>query len=829
MRSKVFAASAGIAYSLAGACPPAFADGRYGFDVRPSNTSCVAPVLATDSTELFNPFPQQDFDRPISAAQLPGTPSRWYVAQRGGTVVTFVAGATGQSNALDISGDLQYTSMTDLKDSQQWGITGIAIHPNYATRPYLYVAFNVKPSPTGPVTSYLYRFTGNASGTYFDPASRQTLLTVTQTSAFHHFGQLTFGPDGLLYLASGDGYKNRAEAQDPFSLHGKILRISVNGTGLYDIPATNPYADGKKGSPFVYALGFRNPWWFSLDRDTGVVWVGDVGEDLQEEVDKITTPGSNFGWPMYEGNICRQDSCSQTGLTFPVYAFDHGEGPAVIGGFIYRGSDIPSYRGSYIFGSASRINLWRLAPTEYTARTESARIPGAVGPTSFYQDTDGEIYVLNSEQTSAISKLRKSAAAGGATVASTLTGTGCFAKDGDNPPQLISGGYKYSVNMPLWSDGANKERAFYIPDGTTISIGDDGHLDFPPGTVLVKNFGYETLHETRLLMYHPNAGWAGYSYEWRADGSEADLVATDGKDKVISRVNGDRVTWHYPSRGECFSCHTAAAGYSLGPTIPQLNRDQYFAMTDRRSNQLATFNHIGLFLPPIGPFANLPAFPELTDASSPRTLRARAYLDANCSMCHRPNGGAQSNSDFRYSRTVAQMNVCNEAPAGTDLGIDGARLLVPGNPAKSLLYARVNRRDAYQMPPLATTRIDQSFLPVLRAWISSSNVCMNWNADMDGDGVPDYLDNCTTKYNPNQADANRNGFGTRCDGDFNGDGVVDDADVQILRQHSGDTRNDPGYNAALDLNNDQIIDSKDLAIMLDELVGRPIGPSALKD
>ncbi len=396
----------------------------------------------------------------------------------------------------------------------------------------------------------------------------------------------------------------------------------------------------------------------------------------------------------------------------------------------------------------------------------------------------------------------------------------------------------YDVRVPLWSDGAGKQRFLALPDGALpqdagkVTVLPNGDLDFPIGTVLTKTFSYpkdgkDTPFETRLFMRHPDGGWAGYSYEWRDDGSDADLLP-DTKIKVINH-DGGAVTWTYPSRSQCLVCHTEVAGFVLGPEIPQLNFDILYESTGRRANQLSTWEHIGLFdggLPAL-PEA-LPAFPAPADASAPFSLKARAYLQANCSHCHRAGGPTRAQIDLRAGSDIAAMNVCNVAPGIEPEQFPGAMLLLPGDPDHSVVQMRMKRRDSVQMPPLATTLADPVGVPLIRNWIKETADCATGpdsDAGPDGrpDGVADAADNCIDAFNPDQRDSDLDGYGDACDPDFNNDGIVDNVDLRLLGPLNV-VRGGGRFQKSRDLNGDDAVDRDDYVI-LKRRYGTAPGPS----
>jgi uncharacterized repeat protein (TIGR03806 family) len=274
------------------------------------------------------------------------------------------------------------------------------------------------------------------------------------------------------------------------------------------------------------------------------------------------------------------------------------------------------------------------------------------------------------------------------------------------------------VNTALWSDGAQKDRWVAMPDGKNITINDAGHFDFPAGTVLMKTFSLGGKRiETRLFMRHDDGGWNGYTYEWRDDQTDAVLLAA-GKTRTVGAQ-----TWTYPSRSDCVRCHGEAAGRSLGLELGQLNGDYVYPATNRISNQLKTLDHIGMFDKPLGkPVEQVIAYPD-PYGNAPVEQRARAYLHANCANCHRPKGTGLGNMDLRFGTPFLDTKTCNVDPEQGDIGVAGAKLLVPGMPALSVLALRPHSPAANRMPPLASSIVDAPGVKVLDDWIKSVAAC----------------------------------------------------------------------------------------------------------
>jgi uncharacterized repeat protein (TIGR03806 family) len=303
---------------------------------------------------------------------------------------------------------------------------------------------------------------------------------------------------------------------------------------------------------------------------------------------------------------------------------------------------------------------------------------------------------------------------------SRLSQTGVFRSLADLTPN--PGIIAYDVNAPLWSDGAAKRRWIALPGDARIDFAAKGEWKFPPGTVFVKHFEMPEAHkrlETRLLVVDRNGSGYGVTYKWRPDGSDADLLSsglteaiTDGSQKHL---------WSYPSRNDCLLCHTTPAGFVLGVKTRQLNGDFTYPSTGARANQLRMWNDLGKFAPgfdetAISGYARLVP---LSDKTASHEQRVRSYLDANCAHCHRP-GSARAGFDARFDTQLSQQNLINASLIGADLGVPGAKAIVPGSPYHSMLYLRMaRRRDVFNMPPLASHEVDADAVRVLREWIES--------------------------------------------------------------------------------------------------------------
>jgi uncharacterized repeat protein (TIGR03806 family) len=303
----------------------------------------------------------------------------------------------------------------------------------------------------------------------------------------------------------------------------------------------------------------------------------------------------------------------------------------------------------------------------------------------------------------------------------TLSATGCGWAD--DPTWPSPGMIPYSVNAALWSDGADKERFLAIPDGGKIRIGSDGDWDFPNGTVLIKTFRFDGKRiETRLFMRHGDGEWAGYSYEWNSDETDATLVPDGGKSRMVGKMND--VEWTYPSRSDCTKCHTAQAGFSLGLETAQLNRTQLYS-NGRRANQLVTFAHIGLFDAPLtGPVDKLPRLADPSGSDGTPTERARAYLHGNCANCHRPGVVPDVDLDLRATIALADTHGCDVVPIKGSIGLGpGGKLIAPGHRELPMLPLRMQLLNSNRMPPVASSIVDSDGVRLVEGWIAAMKDC----------------------------------------------------------------------------------------------------------
>lgn len=372
-----------------------------GDGATPSPEPTIGAVTVPERIEITEAFPRlPDIERPVAMVEVPGE-RRMLVASQDGLIVSFEKDpeAAELATVLDMRGEVR-------RDGLEEGLLGLALAPDFETSGYVYLYYG----PTeGELRTVLSRFETDGSGPNLRIVRESELLLLTVPQPFHNHngGQLAFGPDGMLYLALGDGGSAgdpQGNAQDiSRNLLGSIIRIDVSNATPeqpYTIPPDNPFAGQPDVKQETWAYGLRNPWRFSFDRETGDLWAGDVGQDRVEEIDLIER-GGNYGWPVYEGTNCfrANDGCDAGDYIAPVAEYSHDDGHcSVTGGYVYRGSAVPELRGVYVYGDYCSGAMWGFDASAAAAGNDVEPVQWLEqGPmiASFAEDLDGELYVLS--------------------------------------------------------------------------------------------------------------------------------------------------------------------------------------------------------------------------------------------------------------------------------------------------------------------------------------------------------------------------------------------------------------------------------------------------
>lgn len=742
----------------------------------------AAPLLSGNWSAVVA-FPNLLFTNAVGLAPVPGT-TKLVVWEREGRVWTF------ENNPATTTKTLVLNIANQCQGWDDSGLLGLAFHPGFATNNYMFVWYTwvtpgtVQGSPTQrPPTSTpnrdrLARYTLNSSGVAI-PSSEMVLIDQNSQTVWHNGGGMFFGDDGFLYITNGDDAQGANNQRINVSLHSGVLRIDVDKRGgaishpiprqptggvttNYYIPNDNAFVGQAGVLEEFFAIGLRSPHRMTFDPLSRRIFIGDVGEGSREEIDVIEPGerGLNFQWNRIEG-LNGDLTPPYIGVNKrPVLDYTHAEGFAVIGGYVYRGSQFATdLGGKYIFGDNGSKSIWVMNEATIPAtKTLLTTLPAGGGPnsgndyvglSSFGLDANGEIYMCQMSSIGGrIYKLQR----GGPTnqpLPRLLSQTGAFTNVAALGSRLIP----YDVASPLWSDGAIKTRWMSIPTNATITFASTGEWTFPQGSVFVKHFelpinetnsAIRKRLETRLLVRDTNGYVYGATYKWRPDNTDADLLDSQVVENIpITTATGTRTqSWYYPSRQDCLACHTVAARGVLGVKTRQSNRDFFYLDSGVSDNQLRAWNHIGLFNSALneGAISNYTRLVTVTNASASLEFRVRSYLDANCSHCHRP-GGVQAFWDGRIGTPLDQQNIINGIVQNT-LGISGARNLVPGDVAKSIMHRRVNSVDStIKMPPLAKNVIDADAVAVLTEWISTMPPDLRTHTLISQGSVWRYLDN----------------------------------------------------------------------------------------
>ena len=345
------------------------------------------------SIQVERVFPDLSFEEMTNLVQPDDASGLIFVTEQRGVIYAFSANNSQQADIfLDITDRVN-------RGGGEEGLLGLAFDPDYQENGYFYVYY----SAADPSRSVLSRFSLDEEDTdVADPDSEVIIMEVAQPYANHNAGQLAFGPDGYFYIALGDGGgagDPLGNAQNLGTVLGSILRIDVSGLsapGDYEIPADNPFVGTEGAQEEIWVYGLRNPWRFSFDSETGLLWAGDVGQNSWEEID-IIVKGANYGWKIMEGSHCYYPStgCDQSGLTLPIFEYDHSQGCSVTGGYVYRGDQIPSLQGYYIYGDYCSGNIWALAYDGNVVTENILLAESGLRITSFGEDLAGNLYILD--------------------------------------------------------------------------------------------------------------------------------------------------------------------------------------------------------------------------------------------------------------------------------------------------------------------------------------------------------------------------------------------------------------------------------------------------
>lgn len=671
-------------------------------------------------------FAHHRFDHPTSLQELPGG-DRLLVTEIGGKVFTFSR-----------SSDSPATEAINLARTSGGPVSlfSAVLHPRFRENSHVFLCYV---SSAGGSHTRVSRFTlKSAQEPEIDPASETVIIT--WPSGGHNAGCLRFGPDGMLYIATGDGSgpnppDGLTTGQTVDDLLGAILRIDVDTprttAGLaYSIPADNPFINTANARPEIFGYGLRNPWKFGVDPQTGDVFVADNGWETWEMIHLVSS-GTNCGWPIMEGRARLRTEVppGPTPITPPIRDHHHSEANSVIGGPVYRGSLLPQLNGQFIYGDYITGTIWSVgqdANGSYVGRTlcdTDLRI------IDFQALSSGELLVLDYDFTGGIYEIRPNEAPDlSATFPRLLSRTGLF--QSLSPLVPAPGVVEYEVTVPRWMDGAKARRFVGVPGTSQIQLPATlgAAAKWPAGTVFARQLMIpagagqpEKLLETQILQFE-NGVWHPYAYRWNAAGTDAELVSPAGTSGPVlwpDAHNPDSLverTWHTHAINECRLCHNAGPGFVLGFVGNQLARDTATAGGNR--DQLQLLQELGVITEiPAAARSATTRLVDPQDTSCSVDDRARSWLHGNCAMCHHRGGNAIVSFFVSRDLPFDQLNTNKGTNIGT-FGMPDARIIAAGDPWRSVMMYRLSRLGYARMPYIGSRVVDSDGVALIAQWIS---------------------------------------------------------------------------------------------------------------
>jgi putative heme-binding domain-containing protein len=470
-----------------------------------------------------------------------------------------------------------------------------------------------------------------------------------------------------------------------------------------------------------------------FDRQTGELFVGDVGWELWEMVHRVEK-GGNYGWSAMEGpQPIKPERVGPTPIRPPLIELPHTIACSVTGGRVYRGRKFPELLGAYVFGDWETRRLWG-------ARFESDRtreMPEIARPSvrivAFGEDRDGELYFLDYDDGTLHTIERNDGGGRNADFPTTLSQTGLFASVAQHAP--APGVIPFAIASRQWHDGATEEHWLALPGVSSVTLHAAGkpvpglvfwhsfRMHFPKDAVLVRTLSLGRRRVETQLLHFEGADWRSYTFAWRDDQSDADLVPADGDEKEVRDGEQARL-WQFHSRGRCMSCHSNQSEYALAFAPEQLNRpgpdgrNQLIALTEA-----GYVRRVGAEGQPLPPFDAAAAARERmlvdpADAGKSLEARARSYLHANCGHCHSDHGGGAVPLRLKFPVTVADMKAVGVRPTRGDFALPDACIIKPGDPGASTLYFRMAKFGRDRMPHIGSERPDEAALALIEQWIT---------------------------------------------------------------------------------------------------------------
>jgi putative heme-binding domain-containing protein len=755
----------GMAWTVTGhgevhAPTPPQAERPYGIATRtPWTTSRITGTPEPPPPfRIVRAFDKLTFKNPLLMTYLPEG-DRFFIGEQAGKIYSFPNDQAIDKPDLfiDLAAELRsWDPASNVKGVE--AVYGLVFHPQFAKNRYCYICYVVNSKKGGeqlPEGTRVSRFrVTETDPPRCDPKSEKVIIT--WLAGGHNGGDLHFGPDGFLYISTGDATSPNPPdgldtGQDLSDLLSSILRIDVdreeNGKA-YAIPPDNPFIKTPGARPEIWSYGFRNPWRMSFDRATGDLWVGDVGWELWEMVFRIKR-GGNYGWSVMEGRqpVRPESRRGPTPILPPTIDFSHTEAASITGGYVYRGKRLKDLIGAYVCGDWMTGKMWasRFDGDSMLSHREIAQGPLRI--VAFGQDGDGELYILHYHETEGtLHQLVPNEVPDlSASFPRKLSETGLFASIEAHEP--APGVIPFSINAEKWADHATAERFVALPGQSTIRIYDrpvqvppwfNAQIFFPRDGVLAKTITLEMERgkaesrrrlETQILHFDGES-WRGYTYRWNDEQTDATLLPAGGLDHPLTVIDAKapggrrQQTWHFPGRTECLQCHNPWTAHLLAFTLPQLDKEHHYgAVVD---HQLRTLEHIGLVTrvrneeerqrrprrnPPnrlVNPY----------DPAADLNERARSYLHANCAHCHQFGAGGTADLQLGYDVPLEETKTVEVRPAQGTFEIHGAHILSPGDPYRSVLLYRVSKLGPGRMPHIGSEMVDEQGTRLIHDWIA---------------------------------------------------------------------------------------------------------------
>ena len=667
-------------------------------------------------------FPALKFNQCLDITTAPGS-DRLFVVEQSGKIFSF-------PNKPDVaSADLVVDFAKEIEGVQ--AVYSLAFHPAFQQNRYCYVCYikGGNPADGTHVARFLMAETDPPT---IDVASETTLIT--WLSGGHNGCCMKFGHDGCLYISTGDAADpsppdSLKTGQDIGDLLSSILRIDVDHAdeGMnYRIPADNPFVglEGARGE--VWAYGLRNPWRMSVDRNTGDLWVGDVGWELWEMLYRIER-GGNYGWAVMEGRQSTNPEWPRgpTPILPPTIDHLHTESSSITDGLTYYGTRLSDLQGTHIYGDYDTGKFWgfRYESGKVVDHRELADTTHRI--VSFGEMHDGEFLVLDHVEGTIHRLVPNPRQDRASTFPLTLSESGLFSSAAQQTP--AAGVIPYSINAQPWADHALAER--FIAVSNELSIKAEGAAwSYPADSVLVKTLSLDMrqedpasrrLVETQILHFD-GVEWMPYTYRWNDEQSNAMLVGAAGAESTFEIADPDapggirKQTWRFSGRAECQRCHNKWSGPALAFNAAQLNKEHDYDGTT--ASQLDTLAHIELIAPPV-PAENRPKLANPRDTSAELDGRARAYLHANCAHCHRQHAGGSVLSHMHHDLPLDKTNMVGARPSQGTFGIHASQVIAPGDPFRSVLLYRMEKLGGGRMPHIGSTEVDTEGVELIHEWL----------------------------------------------------------------------------------------------------------------